>query len=361
MKRYILLNPGPVNIKEKVRRALLSPDMCHREPEFRGLMTRCAKKLLGAFGISAAYEAVFFTGSGTAALEAAVVSSVQQGKKILVVNNGIYGERIAQIAKLQGIKTVNLRSDITKTPDIDVVEDKIREDKDIAVVAVVHHETSTGLLNPIYEIGVLCKKYKRLYLLDSISALGGEELNFAVAGIDLCVGTANKCIESIPGVSFVLVKKAAMPKLKKVRPRSLYLDIPSNLKGQRRGEPLFTPAVQAFYALDAALDELIKEGVQGRIKRYKNLAAFLRRGFSVAGLEYLIEPKYHSNTLTALRLPEGVSYAKLHDNLKARGFLIYAGQSELKKIIFRIANMGQITKNDARKLLAALKIAVRKA
>jgi 2-aminoethylphosphonate-pyruvate transaminase len=360
MRKYILLNPGPVNVKEKVRKALLAPDMCHREPEFGRLMTGCAKKLLRAFGITGTHEAVFFTGSGTAALEAAVVSSVPQGKKIMVVNNGVYGERIAEIARRYGIGLVNLESDIAKPPDTHAVEERMSRDKDISVVAMVHHETSTGILNPVYEIGKLCKKHKKLYLLDSISALGGEELDFAEANVDLCVGTANKCIESVPGVSFVLVRKPALPVLERVRPRSLYFDITSNLKGQDSGEPLFTPAVQIFYALDYALEELIKEGVQNRIKRYKNLAVLLRKGFKGAGLKYLIEPKYHSNTITALHLPEGVTYDKLHDALKAKGFVIYAGQSKLKKVIFRIANMGQITVNDARRFLFALKAVMKR-
>lgn len=360
MRRYILLNPGPVNVKESVRKALLAPDMCHREPEFSRLMTGCAKKLLLAFGITGTHKAVFFTGSGTAALEAAVVSSVPQGKKILVINNGVYGERIAEIAGRHGIGLINLKSDMTKTPDINAAEEIIRRDKDISVVAMVHHETSTGILNPVYEIGRLCKKHNKLYLLDSISALGGEDLDFRRANVDLCVGTANKCIEGIPGVSFVLVSKRALPKLKGVHPRSLYFDISLNLEGQKKGEPLFTPAVQIFYSLDCALDELMKEGVQGRIKRYKNLAALLRKGFEGAGLKYLIEPKYHSNTITALRLPKGVTYDKLHDALKAKGFVIYAGQSKLKRTIFRIANMGRITVNDACRLLMALKSALKK-
>lgn len=360
MKRHILLNPGPVNVKEKVRNALLAPDMCHREPEFGRLMTGCAEKLLRAFGIAGTHRAVFFTGSGTAALEAAVVSSVPRGKKILVANNGVYGERIAEIARRHGIGLVNLKSDIAKTPDADAVEGRIRKDRDIAVVAMVHHETSTGVLNPVYAIGKLCKKYRRLYLLDSISALGGEDLDFKKANVDLCVGTANKCIESVPGVSFVLVSKKALPALNKVRPRSLYFDISSNLEGQKTGEPLFTPAVQIFYSLDCALDELIREGVRRRIKRYKDLAVLLRKGFEGAGLGYLIEPRYHSNTITALRLPEGVTYGRLHDDLKAKGFVIYAGQSKLKKMIFRIANMGQITSGDARRFLAALRSALKR-
>jgi 2-aminoethylphosphonate-pyruvate transaminase len=355
MKRYILLNPGPVNIKEKVRRALLAPDMCHREPEFGKLMTGCARKLLKAFGIAVTHEAVFFTGSGTAALEAAVISSVPQGKKILVVNNGIYGERIAEIARRHNIGLINLKSGITGMPDISAVEKKIRNNGDAAVVAMVHHETSTGLLNPVNGIGRLCKRYRRLYLLDSISALGGEDLDFKKSKVDLCVGTANKCIESIPVVSFVLAAKGALAALKNVKPRSLYFHIPSNLEGQKKGEPLFTPAVQAFYALDAALDELLNEGVKNRIRRYRDLAAFLRAGFKEAGFDYLIAPEYRSNTITALRLPKGLTYEKLHKALKTKGFIIYAGQSKLKKVIFRIANMGQINGSDARRLLAALK------
>lgn len=360
MKRYILLNPGPVNIKEKVRNTLLAPDMCHREPEFGRLMIDCAKKLLRAFGITGTHRAVFFTGSGTAALEAAVVSSVPQGKKMLVANNGVYGERIAEIARRHGIGLVNLKSDIAKTPDTGAVETRLKKDRGIAVVAMVHHETSTGVLNPVYAIGKLCKRYRKLYLLDSISALGGEDLDFKKANVDLCVGTANKCIEGVPGVSFVLVSKKSLPALNKVRARSLYFHIPSNLEGQAKGEPLFTPAVQIFYALDCALDELIREGVRCRIKRYKDLAVLLRKGFEGAGLKYLIEPGYHSNTITALRLPEGVTYAGLHDALKAKGFVIYAGQSKLKKVIFRIANMGQITSGDAHRLLAALRSALKR-
>lgn len=355
MKRYVLLNPGPVNIKEKVRRALLAPDICHREPEFSSLMAGCAKKLLRAFSVAGSYEAVFITGSGTAALEAAVASSVPRGRKILVINNGIYGERIAVIAGRHGISTVNVKSDITRTPDLKAVERKLRSDRSIAVVAMVHHETSTGILNPVGEAGKLCKRYKKTYLLDSISAIGGEDLDLVRYGVDICVGTANKCIESIPGVSFALLKKSALPALCRVAPRSLYFDIPANLKGQKAGVPLFTPAVQAFLALDSALDELLKEGVARRITRYRNLAGRLRKAFECAGLEYLVDPAYHSNTITALRLPAGYTYEKLHREFKARGFVIYAGQSKLRKTIFRIANMGQISGRDSSRLITAVR------
>lgn len=360
MKKYILLNPGPVNVKESVRRALLGPDMCHREPEFSGLLSRCRTKILKAFGIAGAYDIVFFSGSGTAALEAAVISSVPQKKKILVINNGIYAGRIAEIAGLYGISVINLKFKITDRPDLNIVENRLKRDKDISVVAIVHHETSTGLLNPVNEIGSLCGKYKKVYLLDSISALGGEELDFKKANIGLCVGTANKCIESIPGVSFVLIKKNAIRRLGRIRPRSMYFDIPSNLKSQKKDGTLFTPAVQVFYALDAALGELIKEGVRNRIRRYKSIAALLRKGFEEAGLKYLIAPECRSNTITALRLPKGLTYQRLHGVLKKDGFVIYAGQSKLKNVIFRIANMGQIKQKDILRFLKSLKAVLSK-
>jgi len=359
MKKYILLNPGPVNIKENVRKALMTPDMCHREPEFSSLLLRCAEKLLRAFSVKGSYEAVFFTGSGTAALEAAVSSCAGDGAKILVVNNGIYGGRIAEIARRHNIKVADLKSDIMRAPDAAAVEKKLKSEKSIAAVAMVHHETSTGILNPVYEVGALCRKYGKLFLLDSISALGGEELDLKKANVGLCVGTANKCIEAVPGVSFVLVSRAALSAVKKVRPRTLYLDITSNLKGQKAGVPLFTPAVQIFYALERALDELIKEGVSRRIDRYGRMAAQLRKGFEAAGFKYLVDPKFHSNTITAFLVPRGMTYEKLHKAFKSRGFIIYAGQSKLKDSIFRIANMGQICRADAQRIIKIAKGLVR--
>lgn len=355
MKKYILLTPGPVNIKEKVRKALLKPDVCPREVEFSTILLECRKKLLKAFKLENSYEVVFFSGSGTAAVEAAVASSVPRGKKMLVINNGIYAQRMATIAERHKIKVVNLKFDIRQKPDIGLVEKKLNDIKDIAVVAMVHHETSTGLLNPIDEIGRLCKKYNVIYLLDSISGLGGEKLDFKKTGVDLCAGVPNKCIESIPGVSFILIRKEVVPKIEKVKPRSLYFNIPPHLKLQQNGDLAFTPAVQAFYALDSALDELIREGVDNRMRRYKNMAAFLRRGFENLGLKYLISPTYHSNTVTALYLPKGLRYKRLHDRLKAKGFIIYAGQTKLKDVIFRVANMGQIKTEDIRRFLKCLK------
>jgi 2-aminoethylphosphonate-pyruvate transaminase len=189
--------------------------------------------------------------------------------------------------------------------------------------------------------------------VDCISSLAGDEID--CKSIDIAVGTANKCIQGIPGVSFVLLRKKDLERLRKIPERTLYFDLTGYHKAQEKGGLLFTPAIPAYYALDVALDELIEETVQGRVQRYANAAKFLRAGFKDIGLEFLIPEGWRSNCLTGLRLPEGVSYEKLHAELKGNGFVIYAGQGILSDNIFRIANMGDINQEEFQRFLKELK------
>ena len=351
--RTILLNPGPVNISERVRRALLREDICHREDEFSRLMASIRSRLADAFAPNG-FTSVLITGSGTAALEAAVASSVETGRAMLVVVNGVYGERIARMATLHGVRVVEVAGEWTRPPDLARVEAALQSDPGIQVVAMVHHETTAGLINPVQEGGRLVKATGKSFLVDSISGLGGETLNLEAAGVDLCVGTANKCIQGVPGLSFVLVRHEEMARLVSIPPRSVYLSLPTNWQAQEKGEPLFTPAVQVGYALDEALAELLEETVPARIARYTSAAALLRDGFRRLGLSFLLPPPLRGNTITALELPAGFSYARLHDQLKARGFVIYAGQGALAPKIFRVANMGDVSLDEYREFLTAL-------
>lgn len=355
MKRTILLNPGPVNVTERVRQALLKPDLCHREKEFSDLMQSIRSKLVRVFGIQNDYDAVLITGSGTAALEMAVSSCFSENQSMLVIRNGVYGDRIAAMAEAYGFNIECLDTPWGVPPALDTIEQTLKQNPKIEVVALVHHETTTGLLNPAHEIGDVVRKHKRRFLVDSISGLAGDALDFDRAGVDLCTGTANKCLQGLPGVSFVLVRKTELARLKRIPERSHYFNLYKNHQAQEKGDVLFTPAVQIHYALDAALDELAKETVQGRIKRYSQAAAMLRKGFQEMGLEFIVPEKYRSNTLTALNLPEGVTYGILHDTLKEKGFVIYAGQKKLSQSIFRIANMGDITMGEFQCLLETLR------
>jgi 2-aminoethylphosphonate-pyruvate transaminase len=349
----ILLNPGPVNVSPRVQQALLRGDICHREEEFSRLLRGIRDRLINAFA-GPGYTSVVLTGSGTAALEAAVGSSLPEGKKILVVKNGVYGERIAGMARAHRLPVVEFSSPWTERPDPARLADLLGREREIAVVAMVHHETTTGLINPVRAVGKLCREEGKLFLVDSISGLGGEEIDPVRDGIDLCVGTANKCIQGLPGISFVLARTDRMDEMSGHPERSLYLHLPRYHEEQERGSIPYTPSVQICYALEEALKELLEEGVARRIQRYRQAAALLRKGFSELGLAFLLPEALRSNTITALRLPEGRTYADLHDRLKARGYVIYAGQGDLTREIFRVANMGHLPLSSFEGFIASL-------
>lgn len=351
---YVLLNPGPVNTTPRVRRSLLRPDLCHREEEFSQLLRNVRGNLLSAFGLEEEYTAVFLTGSGTAALEASLTSCLDPSKKVLVLSNGVYGERIEKIAGIHGYRRLTLRAGIGEPFELKDIERMLVSDDEIAAVAMVHHETSTGMLNPVNEICQLDAMRGRRMLLDAVSSLGGEALDPASSGIQVCACTANKCLQGLPGVSFVLLHRDELERMKAYPEKSLYLDLRNYWNHQEQGMVPFTPAIPAFYALDAALEELREEGAGNRIERYRNYSRFLRAGFERLGLEYLISPRYHSNTLTALKLPAHMTYETLHDRLKEEGFVIYAGQNTLKERIFRVANMGNLSMRDLEAFLSCL-------
>ena len=321
--------------------------MCHREKEFSILLESVRKKILRAFAPNGNYTTAIITGSGTASLEAGVCSSVSEGKKILVINNGVYGDRISRMASAYKIDKVELKYDWSKQPDIDRIEDVISKDPDIEVAALVHHETTTGLINPIRAIGEITENYSRTFLLDSISGLGGEEIDLVNDNVDICICTANKCIQGLPGLSFVILKKDEVERMRNIPPLTVYFNLISQLDEQeKKGECPFTPSVHTFYAFDEALDELLEEGVPDRIGRYKRASTYLRKEFKRLGLELLLPDELLSNTITALSLPKNMTYTHLHDRLKERGFVIYAGQGQLNAKIFRVANMGELSMED---------------
>ena len=338
----ILMNPGPVNVSERVRQALLGPDLCHREDEYYDLQDEIRSLLLEVFGLSSHdWASVLITGSGTAALEMAISSSVSPGGRMLVVDNGVYGDRIARIAEAHQIVHERVVSDWTSAAPLDRVEAALAAGQ-YEVVAAVHHETTTGLINPIAPLADLAHSHSAALVVDSISGLAGEAFGFEA---DLVVGTANKCVQGLPGVSFALGRRAFFERIAGYPPHSLYLHLPNQLAHQERRSTPFTPAVQVSYALREALLELREESVVGRIARYQRAAGILRGGFDRLGLRYLLPPDLRSNTITSLELPPGVTYQPLHDTLKSRGYVIYAGQGTLATQAFRVANMGWITQD----------------
>ena len=344
MKQYVLMNPGPINVSERVRQALVCPDLCHREPEYFDLQDDIRARLLSVFGLDPEqHTAVLVSGSGTAALEASVCSCVSGSGRMLVVDNGVYGDRIAKIAQAHGIPCDRVVSGWTERPDLDEVQQRLRTGQ-YEVLAAVHHETTTGLINPVAELASMARERGVMFVLDSISGLAGEPLD--LQGPDRVVCTANKSIQGLPGVAFALVRRSAMAKMLDYPARSLYLNLPNQFVHQEKRSTPFTPAIQVAFALREALRELSEETVAGRIARYARASAILRAGFSELGLSFLLPPELRSNTITTLELPDGVTYDRLHDGLKERGYVIYAGQGHLAREAFRVSNMGLIAEAD---------------
>ncbi len=351
----LLLNPGPVNVTARVARALLRGDLCHREPEYDHLQQEVRRRLVDVLAPGGDHAAVLLTGSGTAAMEAAVSSLVGPGERLLVGKNGVYGERLEEIARAHGIDHATVDAPSWFDPiDPAAVAAALDRDASLRAVAVVHHETTTGLLNPVRELARACRARGRALIVDAISSIGGEELDPAGWGVDAVIGTANKCIRGLPGVSFVLCRRGLLERAAAWPRRTLYLHLPTYFAEQERGGLPFTPAVQVTYALHEALGELAAEGVAARTAGCRALADRLRPGLERLGLSLLLPPERRSSTITTVALPEGWTYERLHDALRAEGFVIYAGQGDLRRRAFRVATMGALDAADVDRLLAAL-------
>jgi 2-aminoethylphosphonate-pyruvate transaminase len=357
-REWILLNPGPANTTASVRQALVMPDLCHREPECFEMMRRCRDGVVRLAGAGADWTAVLFTGSGTASVEAALCAAVPPERALLVVNNGVYGDRMLRIARAHGMPTVAVSGDIFTPVRAADVEAALAAHPEVSHVGVVHHETTTGLLNPVAEIARVAARRERRVVVDAMSSLYGETLEVTQEGIDFVTASANKCLQGIPGVSFVLARRRALEALAGRPPRSVYLDLHAHFTSQEQDNTPFTPAVQVLHAMEQALAELAEEGVARRIARYAENARVLRDGMARLGFEALGVPAGRSNILTTFRLPAGMSYDALHDAMKRRGYVIYAGQGDLRTYAFRVANMGTLTPTDMDGVVAAFEEAI---
>jgi len=352
LRPLVLLNPGPALTTERVKRAAVSVDVCHREPEWTELERRVRAKLREVAGVPADWRVALLAGSGTVAVESAVRAAVRPGRRLLVVENGVYGERIARMAERAGIDWDSLRCPWTEPCHPDRVRERLAAPVYDAV-AVVHHETTTGLLNPVATIAEAARAAGALTLVDAVSSFGAEELE--VAGLDLVACSANKCLHGLPGASFVLCSPAAAERAAEVEPGSLYLDLHGYLRVEETGSPPFTPPVPALLALDAALDELLAEGAAARRSRYTARAAVLDEELDALGLRQLIPEEDRSRSIRSVRLPDGVPFSRLHDRLKAAGYVVYAGQGPLSREIFRVSCMGALELDALRGFAAELR------
>ncbi len=355
--RSILLNPGPVSLSEGVRRATTRMDLCHREPEYLELQDTVIKGLVDIYQCdSTQWTAVLLGGSGTSAMEAMMVSLLPDDARVLVLENGVYGERLSRIAQIYDIPAQSLKAAWGDEIDLDALTELLANGNFSHVLAV-HHETTTGRLNPVDEIASLCSRYGVHFLLDAVSSFGAESIPFAENSLQAMAVTANKCLHGIPGLAMVLCRRAALKQ--GIKPRSLSLHLPGWAEQQARRSTPFTPPVNALQGLAQALQELDKQGGwKQRRSRYRKLATGVAMTCEELGVRQWLPAEQSSCVLRSYHLPTGMTYNELHDGLKQHGFIIYAGQGDLASQLFRISTMGEISDYDMARLEQALRAVI---
>ncbi len=341
--QYTLMNPGPVTTTSTVKSALVHHDMSHRDSSFSELIVSLTGRLRRIYKASHDHTVVMVTGSGTAAMECAISSSVPRDGKILVVDNGAFGERMLEVARLHELDVVHLRYAWGDTVDPADIERAFEEHPGIAVVAMVHHETSVGLLNPVTQVGAICRRFDALFIVDAVSSLGAEDLDVVRDNIDLCYGSANKCLHAISGTGFLCVSPRTWKRIENIKARSYYLD----LKRYRRymddlAQTPFTPAVSSYFALDAACSEFLADGHTKRLDSYKALNRHLRDGMARLGMAPFTRTGKESHSVVVACVPRGVTFQELYDRLKLRGYIVYGCKDVLADKFLQVANMGNL-------------------
>lgn len=356
MSQQILLNPGPVSLSARVRKALTRGDWCHREPEFAHLTQELNTALASVYEpLADDFRSVVLTGSGTSAVEAMLATFAHDTKKTLVVTNGVYGERMARMLAVHEKPHVVVQSEWPSAMNLGEVRRRLESDPDIEFIAAVHHETTTGRLNDIAALGKLSGEFGVRTLIDAVSSFGAENIDSDDWNIAAMAATANKCLHGVPGLSFVLASNELWAE-PATSCRSVYLDLRAYYQSQHeQGYSPFTQAVQVAFALEEALSELREEGGWPmRQAVYQARAKKISQTLSSAGITTVLPSEEYSCVLRSYRLPATIDYVEAHDQLKSHGFVIYAGQGQFASTMFRIANMGAIGQSDLERLCASL-------
>lgn len=361
IKRNILLNPGPATTTDTVKMAQIVPDICPREQDFARLMKDLRSDLLKvAHAPEDEYTSVLFCGSGTINIDICINSLVPEGKKILVVNNGAYNTRAVEVCQMYHIPHINLQSSVYEQPDLAAVEQALKENPDVAVVYCCHHETGTGILNPIREIGALAHQYGAIFVTDTTSTLGMIPLDVVKDNVDFCMASAQKGLMAMSGLSFIIGREDIIKASKDYPTRSYYCNLYLQYEYfEKTGEMHFTPPVQTIYATIQALKEYFAEGEIAKFARHRRVYEAIHQGLSELGFQTAIDKSIESGLVVSVKYPDDPnwSFEKVHDYCYERGFTIYPGKISTTNT-FRLCSLGAIDVKDIEDFFIVLKDAL---
>ena len=355
---YLLLTPGPLSTTKTVKAAMLK-DWCTWDNDYNLIVREIRHKLVNyATNKSDQYTSVLMQGSGTFAVEAMIGSAVPRSGKLLCITNGAYGDRIVQIADILGIDSIVQNSTELGQVDLQLIDKNLQNNLDITHVIVVHCETTTGMLNPINEIGKIVKNHQKVFMVDAMSSFGGIAMDVDILQIDYLVSSANKCIQGVPGFGFVIAKTEELEKCKG-NARSLSLDLYDQWQMMEKSNGKWrytspTHVVRAFYQAMLELEE--EGGPTAREKRYRTNQKMLVKGMRDLGFETVLPENCHSPIITGFVSPtdESYSFISFYQTIKKEGFVIYPGKvTNLES--FRIGNIGDVHPQDIERLLGVIK------
>lgn len=352
MIHYKLLTPGPLTTTESVKKEMLV-DHCTWDNDYKTITQTIRKNLLKLAHVSEEdYTAVLMQGSGTFGVESVLTSSVGKGEKLLICANGAYGERMEDIAKHAGLAYSILHFHYNETPDAAVIAAELEKDPAITHVAMVHSETTSGILNDIASVAKVVKAAGKTFIVDAMSSFGGVDIPVAELGIDFVISSANKCIQGVPGFSFIICRRSELKKCEG-KAVSLSLDLYDQWKGMEKdGKWRFTSPTHVVLAFAKAMEELEAEGgIPARSARYAENNRLLIEKMGEIGFKTYIDSKYQGPIITTFFYPENTKFdfAEMYAYIKERGYAIYPGKLT-DADTFRIGNIGEIYKEDIEKL-----------
>ena len=348
VKRNVLLNPGPSTTTDTVKMAQIVPDICPREKEFQQIMAPMRRDLVKIVHGGDDYTAVLFCGSGTICIDIVLNSLLDEGKKALVIDNGSYSSRAAEVLTYYGLPFIDLKQPIYTKPDLNVIEQTLKENSDIGYVYMTHHETGSGLLNPIREVGALAHKYGAFFITDTTSSYAMIPINVYEDNVDFCMASAQKGIMGMTGLSYVIGKTSIIEASKNFPKRSYYCNLYMQYEYfEKTGQMHFTPPVQTIYAAKQALIEYWAEGEEAKWERHQRIMAAIHEGEEKLGLKEIIAREDQSGLVSAVKYPDDPNwdFDKVHDYCYERGFTIYPGKIE-KQGTFRLCALGAIDAPD---------------
>lgn len=357
---YLLLTPGPLSTTATVRAAMLQ-DSCTWDADYNQGVVEPIRRELVRLATGPEYEsdysAVLLQGSGSYVVESVLGSAIGVDECLLIINNGAYGARMGEMARCLGLRHHELDCGETTRPEPAAIEAMLALHPEITHLAMVHCETTTGMLNPLEEVAALCQRRGIRLIVDAMSSFGGIPLDMGRLGIEFLISSANKCIQGVPGFGFVIARRAALAACAG-RARSVSLDLHAQWQTmeQQGGKWRFTSPTHTVLAFAQALRELDEEGgIEARHQRYSENQRTLVAGMAALGFAPLLPEKWQSPIITAFYSPAHPDYrfADFYQRLKAQGFVIYPGKVS-QADCFRIGNIGDVTPERVRDLLAAM-------